>query len=92
MHKICRKEENKMATESFCISRTREIWAAGFPSLGGGFDSRIPLYPLKQRKPRYTLRSRSQGIILNLSARNKFKLKICRKFATLHQDCRKFAA
>ena len=29
--------------------RIRNAWVAGFPSLGGGFDSRIPLFFLNNQ-------------------------------------------
>ena len=52
MQKICRKTEFGRTARVMCLSYNRRISGIGFPSLGGGFDSRIPLHPRKQRKVR----------------------------------------
>ena len=43
MQKNCRKRGTVMNAKIVYVSRMWRIPATGFPSLGGGFDSRIPL-------------------------------------------------
>ena len=44
MQKNCRKTEFGWTARAKYLSYNRQISGIGFPSLGGGFDSRIPLF------------------------------------------------